>query len=110
MRASHVTPAGSPAAKDPTATDQALAAAMRDALRHGDALTPGVLDAASALGARLRGEGRSRDAISVAVRRALSVAAPPAMTASAFEPIARALIAHASRERADARRTADGAP
>lgn len=100
MHTSHVPkePAGDARAPAPAA-DPLLVGALADALRTGGALTPPALDAASALGARLREQGRSRDAVSAAVRRALA-AAPPAMTACAFEPIARALVAEALREHA----------
>ncbi len=76
----------------------ALVAALAAAFRDGGELTPGTLEMASSLGADLRGSGRSPGAISIVVRRALADAAPAAMTVSAFEPLARTLVAQALQD------------
>ena len=75
--------------------DAALGPILTRAMQDG--VGPAALDAVAAEAAAARAAGRSPNQVAVRVRQALAVAAPGAMTAVAFDAVARRLVQHALR-------------
>lgn len=79
----------------PSVASASLGAVLAGALDGGDAAE--ALDAVAAEARAARAAGRSPNQVAVLVRRALAAGAPGAMTAAAFDAVARRLVQHALR-------------